>query len=211
MKALLALLLLVPAAAAAQDDYALPRQEPKTDVRGWNIGPGIGIRTLKAAGYQVSIICPKGKGAMESFVEIDGIDQGGLGVQVQCRPVPRLLVFASGGYALAGFGWNFGVGGRLLPYAKWCPYLTAMYGYNAAIVIQGAADRNGIYYGPSIGIGVEDHRRRNYANFWRFGIVVPFRSAAYRAALDALRADPNFEVTGEPIPISISAAYHFGL
>ncbi len=181
MKALLALLLLVPAAAAAQDDYALPRQEPKTDVRGWNIGPGIGI------------------------------DQGGLGVQVQCRPVPRLLVFASGGYALAGFGWNFGVGGRLLPYAKWCPYLTAMYGYNAAIVIQGAADRNGIYYGPSIGIGVEDHRRRNYANFWRFGIVVPFRSAAYRAALDALRADPNFEVTGEPIPISISAAYHFGL
>jgi glycosyltransferase involved in cell wall biosynthesis len=31
-------------------------------------------RTLAAAGYQVSIICPKGPGFEESFVQIDGID-----------------------------------------------------------------------------------------------------------------------------------------
>lgn len=45
------------------ENYPLP-----FDRRVW-----LEARTLKAAGYQVSIICPKGKGAMESFVEIDGI------------------------------------------------------------------------------------------------------------------------------------------
>ena len=45
------------------ENYPLP-----FDRRVW-----LEARTLKSAGYQVSIICPKGKGAMESFVEIDGI------------------------------------------------------------------------------------------------------------------------------------------
>lgn len=45
------------------ENYPLP-----FDRRVW-----LEARTLKAAGYQVSIICPKGKGASESFVEIDGI------------------------------------------------------------------------------------------------------------------------------------------
>ncbi|HMZ47782.1 MAG TPA: hypothetical protein PL010_02015 [Flavobacteriales bacterium] len=180
MKALFVLLVAAPLGLVAQD-YALPRVEPKPDVRGWNVGPGIGI------------------------------DQGGLGLQVQCRPAPPLIIFASGGYALAGFGWNVGVGGRLLPRAKWCPYLTGMYGYNAAVVIQGAADHNKLYYGPSFGLGVEDHRRRNYANFWRFGIVIPIRPSEYWSDMAALKADPNFKISGEPAPLAISAAYHFGL
>ncbi|HEX7879958.1 MAG TPA: glycosyltransferase [Candidatus Eisenbacteria bacterium] len=45
------------------ENYPLP-----FDRRVW-----LEAKTLRAAGYQVSIICPKGKGATESFVEIDGI------------------------------------------------------------------------------------------------------------------------------------------
>lgn len=45
------------------ENYPLP-----FDRRVW-----LEARTLRAAGYQVSIICPKGKGATESFIEIDGI------------------------------------------------------------------------------------------------------------------------------------------
>ena len=45
------------------ENYPLP-----FDRRVW-----LEAKTLRAAGYQVSIICPKGKGATESFVEIDDI------------------------------------------------------------------------------------------------------------------------------------------
>ena len=45
------------------ENYPLP-----FDRRVW-----LEAKTLTAAGYHVSIICPKGKGAMESYVELDGI------------------------------------------------------------------------------------------------------------------------------------------
>lgn len=45
------------------ENYPLP-----FDRRVW-----LEAKTLKAAGYQVSIICPKGRGAMEPFVMLDGI------------------------------------------------------------------------------------------------------------------------------------------
>lgn len=45
------------------ENYPLP-----FDRRVW-----LEARTLHAAGYRVSIICPKGKGATESFVELEGI------------------------------------------------------------------------------------------------------------------------------------------
>jgi glycosyltransferase involved in cell wall biosynthesis len=45
------------------ENYPLP-----FDRRVW-----LEAKTLTAAGYHVSIICPKGKGAMESYVELEGI------------------------------------------------------------------------------------------------------------------------------------------
>lgn len=45
------------------ENYPLP-----FDRRVW-----LEAKTLRAAGYHVSIICPKGKGAMEPYVELDGI------------------------------------------------------------------------------------------------------------------------------------------
>ena len=140
-----------------------------------------------------------------------GIDYGGIGAQVQCRPAPPLVMFAGGGYAFAGFAYNVGAQGRILPDAKWCPFVAAMYGYNAVIVVKGADQYNGIYYGPSVGLGVENHRRDNARNFWRFELILPFRPQEFQDDIDALKKNPSIEVRSEPPPFSFSIAYHFGV
>ncbi len=140
-----------------------------------------------------------------------GIDYGGIGAQVQCRPAKPLVVFAGGGYAFAGFGYNVGAQGRILPDAKWCPFVAAMYGYNAVIVVKGADQYNGIYYGPSVGLGVENHHRDNEGSFWRFELILPFRPVEFQEDIDALKKKPNIDVRSEPPPFSFSVAFHFGV
>jgi len=140
-----------------------------------------------------------------------GIDYGGFGAQVQCRPAPPLVMFAAGGYALAGFGYNVGAQGRILPMAKWCPFVSAMYGYNAVIVVQGASGYNQLYYGPSVGAGVEVHRRDNPDNFWRLELILPFRPQEFQDDMDALKKNPLIDIRSEPPPFSFSVAFHFGL
>ena len=165
----------------AAQDYVPPANSPKEVGLQWNVGLGIGF------------------------------DYGGLGAQVQCRPAPPLVMFAGGGYALAGFGYNVGAQGRILPDARWCPFVSAMYGYNAVIVVKGASQYNQIYYGPSFGLGVELHGRNNAKKFWRFEVLLPLRDAAFQEDVDALKKNPLIKIEAEPPPIGIGVAYHFGL
>ena len=162
-------------------DYVQPERPPAANSAEWNLGLGLGI------------------------------DYGFMGVQLQSRPAPPLVLFAGGGYAMAGFGYNVGAQGRILPQAKWCPFVSVMYGYNAVIVVKGAEEYDQIYYGPSLGFGVEDHRRDNPDNFWRFQVIVPFRPQEFQDDLDALKKNPMIDIRSEPPPFSISVAYHFGL
>ena len=122
-----------------------------------------------------------------------------------------MVMFAAGGYALAGFGYNVGAQGRILPMAKWCPFVSAMYGYNAVIVVQGASGYNQLYYGPSVGAGVEVHRRDNPDNFWRLELILPFRPQEFQDDMDALKKNPLIDIRSEPPPFSFSVAFHFGL
>jgi hypothetical protein len=162
-------------------DYVAPAHSPNGTGLQWNIGLGLGL------------------------------DYGGFGAQVQCRPAPPLVMFAGGGYALAGFGYNVGAQGRILPDARWCPFVSAMYGYNAVIVVTGASQYDQVYYGPSFGLGVEMHRRDNAKNFWRFELLLPLRDKAFQEGLDALKKNPLIKVSSEPPPFGIGVGYHFGL
>jgi hypothetical protein len=53
----------------------------------------------------------------------------------------------------------------------------AMYGYNA--VVYGGSDKseNQIFYGPSLGLGIDLHKRRNSLGYWSFALIVPLRSS----------------------------------
>jgi hypothetical protein len=167
--------------AVNAQDHAQPVRPPASNTMEWNLGLGLGI------------------------------DYGGLGLQLQCRPAAPLVVFAGGGYALAGLGYNAGVQGRILPAAKWCPFVSGMYGYNAVIVVKGADEYDQIYYGPSVGLGVENHNRQNVENFWRFELIIPARPSEFTEDLEALKKNPLIDMRSEPPPFAISIACHFGL
>lgn len=165
----------------AAQDYVQSQPPPKANTMEWNLGLGMGI------------------------------DYGGFGGQLQCRPAPPLVMFAGAGYALAGLGYNVGVQGRILPDKKWCPFVSGMYGYNAVIVVVDAEQFNRLYYGPSFGIGVENHLRNHRQSFWRFELIIPLRPQEFQDDLDALKLNPAIKFQAEPPPFGISAAFHFGL
>jgi hypothetical protein len=138
-----------------------------------------------------------------------GIDYGGIGGKLSFVPTPHVAIFGSIGYNLNGAGYNGGVIFRILPERKVCPYGSFMYGYNAVIIIDGMEEANKTYYGGSISAGIELHRREK-PNFWNFGLIVPIRSQEFRDDMDALKRNPNVEIT-EALPFGITVGYHFSL
>jgi hypothetical protein len=139
-----------------------------------------------------------------------GLDYGGIGIRYTFVPAPKFGVFGSVGYILVGPGFNFGLNYKFLPDKRVVPVLGAMYGYNAAIKVEGASEHDKIYYGPSISFGVEVKTRRDERNFWNFELVLPFRSSEYQDDIDALQNNPDIQIN-EPLPIAFSIGYHFGL
>jgi hypothetical protein len=137
-----------------------------------------------------------------------GLDYGGIGARVGGLVSPGVELFLGVGYNIAEIGWNAGGLFRLAPDKRVCPTLTAMYGYNAVIVIKGPGqDLEKVYRGPSFGGGLEV-KSRSSDNFWHFQLFVPIRSSEYKDDIDALDNDANIEMT-KPWPITISVGYHF--
>lgn len=176
----------LPQQASAQDDvYVAPPTKPERppDYSTVHIGPGIGQ------------------------------EYGGLGVQLSFLAAPRVRAFGGVGFALAGLGYNVGGQFRILPKSKWCPYVSAMYGYTAAIYVRNGDQFNKLYYGPSFGTGVELHKRRS-STFWRFGFTVPIRPQEFYDDWDALLANPNIQVQegqSEPPPVTICVGIHWAI
>lgn len=142
-----------------------------------------------------------------------GLDYGGFfGVKISGVPVDHLLVFGSLGYQPAGLGWNLGVAGHLFPKtAKHGvrPYIKAMYGTNASSYVDGAPEYNEIFYGATLGLGVEFRFGRFKNNGINFDVNYPFRDEDFYDLLDELKADPRIDVYSEPGAITISIGYHF--
>lgn len=137
-----------------------------------------------------------------------GMDYGGIGAKLMITPAKSVGIFGSIGYNLNGAGYNGGIIFRMLPEKKVCPYLSAMYGYNAVIIVEGLKQANKTYFGPSFSGGIE--LRLANRNFWNFGLLVPIRSTEFRDDFDALDNNPYIDIT-EPLPIAITVGYHFAL
>lgn len=138
-----------------------------------------------------------------------GLDYGGIGGQLQYRPVQPLSLFLAAGTPLWGFGYNAGMQMRIAPKSSFCPYVIGMYGYNAAIIVRNADEHNKIYYGTSYGVGFEIHRKRAPEQFWRFTVMVPQRPAEYEADMDALAKKPNVKVVSTLPSLALSVGYNF--
>lgn len=133
-----------------------------------------------------------------------GLDYGGLGLRATFNPIPELGVFAGGGYAFAGIGYNLGVQGYLLPRSQVTPTVGLMYGYNALIRITGAQASEKLYYGTSLSAGIQVRGKKKKNIFMSMGIIVPFRSSEF---FDDYKKRKNLD---DPLPVLVSLGFHFG-
>jgi hypothetical protein len=141
-----------------------------------------------------------------------GLDYGGLGVNATVYPQKNIGIFGGVGYALAGAGYNVGVKLRLLPnhgYSRVRPFLEGMYGYNAAVVVSNAPQYNKLYYGPSVGAGVDIGLRNGKTSF-SLAILVPIRSPDVNNYINELQN--NYGVTfGNLSPVDFSFGFKISL
>ena len=136
-----------------------------------------------------------------------GMDYGGLGCKLSILPVKYVSVFGGVGYNLHKAAYNIGGTFRILPDKKVVPFLQAMYGYNAVIVVADAKDLSKTYYGTTIGGGIELNMR-NSDDFFLFGLLIPFRSQQFKDDVEAMRNDPDMDFT-DVLPFTVSFGYHF--
>jgi len=115
-----------------------------------------------------------------------GLDYGGLGYNLLVYPYPKMGLFCGTGYALAGIGFNAGAKLRLVSdwqTSKIVPYILGMYGYNAAIYYEDLSEYNKLFYGWTVGLGV-DLCPPKKDSYWSFSFLIPLRSQAVSAYTD---------------------------
>ncbi|HET6252882.1 MAG TPA: hypothetical protein VFE32_02345 [Puia sp.] len=142
-----------------------------------------------------------------------GQDYGGIGGNLTVYPQENIGLFIGAGYALAGFGYNAGLKLRLLPdhgRSKVRPFVEGMYGYNAAIVVTNYSQDNKMFYGPTIGAGLDLGSTEPGKGYLSLAILVPFRSPDVQNYIDQLNAN-GVTFKNNLIPISFSIGYKFVL
>jgi hypothetical protein len=139
-----------------------------------------------------------------------GLDYGGVGVNFLTYPGKRLGLFMGGGYAIAAFGINAGIKYRFIankPTSKMNPYILAIYGYNAAIAVLKATQYNKLFYGPSIGFGLDFRPNYQKRGYWTLAILVPFRGSEVDTYMDDLKTQHGVEFKNSLTPIMMSFGY----
>jgi hypothetical protein len=151
--------------------------------------------------------------ANRTFIGIGmGLDFGGIGMNVMHNLTNSFGGYIGVGYAFAGVGVNGGVTLRLVPKkpeSRAVPFFTGMYGYNAAIAVQNADDLSRMFYGPSVGFGIELRARSPKVSCWTFTLLVPFRSSEVQDYIDELQSNYLVEFQNELSPVMISIGYRF--
>jgi hypothetical protein len=141
-----------------------------------------------------------------------GIDYGGIGGRFTVLPIKQAFLFAGLGYNIDGFGYNVGAGFRFLTQKRGVPYLIAMYGYNAVMLvfINGEYQKqyNKTFYGASAGFGLEQRQRRDAKNYFNLELLWLFRSQAFKDYKTEL--ENNLGAKFIQLPVSFSIGYHIG-
>jgi hypothetical protein len=141
-----------------------------------------------------------------------GLNYGFIGGSYMFCPQKNIGLFLSGGYVLVGFGYNAGIKLRLekkMNTTILIPTLTAMYGYNAVIKGKDNSDFDKIFYGPSIGIGLDAHFKRKNAGYWSFDLFFPIRGSEVEDYMTDLENNHGATFDNELFPITISIGHRF--
>jgi hypothetical protein len=141
-----------------------------------------------------------------------GLDYGGLiGVKATFYPIPYMGIFAAGGWELVGFGWNVGCLGRIIPADGKHgvrPYLKVMYGVNGVTKVTGKSEYDKMFYGLTVGIGLETRFGKRKKSGLNFDLNFPFRSPQYFNQISRMKNDSQIKMNSTTIPITISIGYN---
>lgn len=144
------------------------------------------------------------KGSALYFGPGFGFDHGGLGIKASYSPEKHIAVFGGVGYNLASVGVNGGLIYSIIPDKRVTPVLTAMYGYNAVIKTSysnGAKDHM-VYYGLTLGAGVDIKLGRSKENKININLLIPLRSSSFFNDYNYLRQ--NGSISQAMVPVGIS-------
>lgn len=139
-----------------------------------------------------------------------GLEYGGFGARIAHHPSDNVGIFAGVGYVFAGAGYNVGAQYQFSTEsrAKW--FVQGMYGYNAALYVEGSISYKEIYYGPSVGFGANVQTRKENGNYWNYSLNVPIKDPAFQRDYDDLE-DSGVEFQGFLLPFTITVGFNFQL
>ncbi len=137
-----------------------------------------------------------------------GLDYGGLGLHIEYLPVNFLGIFGGVGYNLGGAaGINGGLTFRAFPMNAFRPMVTAMYGYNAVLIVKGTHKepiKRSSYFGFSFGGGFEVDVNRRRTNKLNLQLLVPVRDKRFEEDVTKYQAEM-------PSPVLFSLGFNFGI
>ena len=140
-----------------------------------------------------------------------GIDYGGLiGMKFTYYPIRPVGVFASVGYALIGAGYNVGLKFRIVSKSGKSlasPHFLAMYGYNTVIKVSNASQYDKMFFGPTLGFGIDFRAKRASTGYWTIGLLVPIRNSEVDDYMDDLKKNHNIVFENKLPPIGLSFGY----
>ncbi len=140
-----------------------------------------------------------------------GLPYGGIGGRIGTNVTYGLTIFGGLGYMISGVGYNIGLLKDFPSKASTQFYLSAMFGTNAAIRVEGLSEYNEVYTGPSFGLGIKINSRRKEGNFWDIGLQVPITSQAFKDDEMRVENDPRVGDFTDPLPVLIVVGYNFNL
>ena len=143
-----------------------------------------------------------------------GMDFGGFGFNFHHYIHKNVGLFAGVGYALADVGFNGGIKGRFLTGERTFgvfPFIEAMYGYNAAIVVENASEFNKMYYGPTFGVGLDWKPKPVSKGCWTIALLIPMRSDDVDAYMNDLEANHGVVFKSDLPPVGFSFGYRWAI
>jgi hypothetical protein len=139
-----------------------------------------------------------------------GQDFGGFGGNILYYPQRNFGLFCGIGYNLASVGYNLGIKSRVAIGSSSSHLLIsalAMYGYNAVIRVADMRELNKVFYGATVGVGL-DYKPFEYSDdYISVSLFVPFRSSEVQDYMDYLEQVYGMVFEQGLFPISFSFGY----
>lgn len=143
-----------------------------------------------------------------------GQDYGAIGIRAEYLPSKYIGIFAGAGYALIDPAFNVGISAKLIPDRKFCPTITAMYGYNAVLSFKdfynSITANSKIYYGFTMGVGGELKIDKYHGHKLSIGVLVPFRNSTFQKDYNEVK-DAGYTFKPDIVPVTFSIGVNFSI